>query len=262
MADNERKEKVGLKNSLVRLSGKKHQKDSDGSNSASKISGSIVTVCGLIVAVICVIGCAYYWGDAIMAGVAEAKEAYDSAKSAKVDQMRQFYKDEGYRAGEKEYHTSNRVVISIDDVREITRLQVMEVSDVVYVVNQEKTQEWLKAIGIGTYTVNMAAGEYLIDNERQYVCIRIPKPTLDVRLDKAERVFFKNESLLNGSIRKGVEDAQNQRAEAQIELQNDIESDQKFYQKAEESAKEMIKNLVIKFNPYIPDITVDVEFFD
>lgn len=133
----------------------------------------------------------------------------------------------------------------------------------VYIIQDEGTQSWLKATGTGVYTVNLAAGEYLIDDERRYVLVRIPQPDLStVNLDETASLFFKDNIIsFKSSIGEGEDLARAQREEAQIKLREDIESDQTFCQNAEKSAKSLIESLVRKFNSQVEDLKVDVEFF-
>lgn len=222
----------------------------------------LIVMCAITISVICVIICIYCWSKAVAVSVTAAAEAYGSVKDARVEKLRQEYREAGYVKGEKEYHTSNRVTIKIDNVQETAKLEVMLVSDVVYIINNEQNHVWTKATGTGVYTVNLAAGEYLIDSERQYVLVRVPKPKLTVNLDKAELLFFRNEGFQNGSIGDGEELAREQRADAQMQLLKDIEENQEFYEYAENSAMILIESLVREFNLDIPELVVDVEFFD
>ena len=231
----------------------------------SKKAGKIVIVgTSIFITVICAIGCIYYWSRAVAVSVGAMAEAYGSVKDTKVEEIRQEYREKGFADGGEDYHTSNRITISIDKIYETAELEVMKVSDVVYIIDEdEKDQAWLKATGTGVYIVNLTAGEYLIDSERQYVLVRVPKPELKVNLDNTELIFFNNGGLItNGSIGEGEDLARKQRGEAQIKLLEDIESNQLFYQCAEDSAKTQIESLVRMFNNKIPDLEVDVEFFD
>lgn len=223
----------------------------------------VVTIVAILATVVCVILCFYFWNNAIVIAVDASAEKYSNAKDAKVDKIRQDYWEKGYVEGEEEYHTSNRIVIGIEDVRKTANLEVLKVRDVVYIISNEKDQAWLKATGTGGYTVNLAAGEYLIDHERQYVLVRVPRPELTVNLDSAELMFYKNGSFIgNGSISGGADLARRQLAEAKMKLSEDIKSNQKFNQYAEESAQTLIESLVKKFNWDIQNLEVDVEFFD
>ena len=224
---------------------------------------NVMTALSVVAAVIAGILCVYYWNSAVNVFAEATSEAYSGMKDATVTDMRQNFRDWGFADGEEEYHTSNRITISIENVRETANLEVMKVSDVVYIIEDEKNQAWLKATGTGVYTVNMAAGEYVIDNERQYVLVRIPRPELKVDLRNTELLFYKDGSIFsNGSIVEGEDLARRQRIEAQTQLLEDIQSNQMFYQNAEASAITLIESLVRGFNTNIPDLQVDVEFFE
>ena len=213
--------------------------------------------------VICVSVCFTYWKKAAVVCAAATTEEYGSVKDAKINEIRQEWREKGYAAGEEEYHTSNRISINVENVRRTADLEVLEVRDIVYIVEDENVQAWLKAAGKGVYTVDLAAGEYLIDNERHYVLVRVPRPELKVDLEEAESVFYKDDRFIrNGSISEGANLAREQRAMAQMQLQEDVGSNQRFYQAAEDSAVGLIRSLVLEFNMDVSDLTVDVEFFD
>lgn len=262
MLKNGLKPVVDLGNKSTESIDKKLERKSERKKAESKKTKNMVIMCAFAISVICVIFCIYYWSKAISVSMAAAAEVYGSVKDARVEKLRQEYRDAGYVKGEKENHTSNRVAIKIDSVKETAKLEVMLVSDVVYIINDDQNHVWTKATGTGVYTVNLAAGEYLIDSERQYVLIRVPKPELTVNLDNVERLFFKNEGFKNGSIGAGEELARKQRADAQIQLLKDIEENQEFNKYAEDSTMKLIESLVREFNRNIPELEVNVEFFD
>lgn len=256
---------IKVENTIIESANKDYEDTRIKGNAPFGKARIMIVACAIILTVACMFFSAQYWGKAMSVSANAIAEAYESTKDTTVEEKRQELWNKGYAKGEAENHTRNQGTISIVEVRETANLEVMKVSDVVYVIDDDKgTQSWLKATGMGVYTVNLAAGEYLIDDERQYVLVRVPRPELaTVNLDETEPLLIKDNKIsFNGSVSKGEDLAQTQRAEAQMKLTEDIESNQTFYQNAEESAKTLIESLVRKFNPKVEDLKVDVEFFD
>lgn len=255
---------IKSENNIMDLNSKDYEDLHGKGNMPSGKVRIVIVVCAIFITVICVFFSAQYWGKTVSASANAVTEAYESTKDSTIAEKRKELWNKGYAKGEAENHTRNRVTISIVEVRETANLEVMKVNDIVYITGDDDgLPPWLKATGTGVYTVNLAAGEYLIDDEHQYVLVRVPRPELaTVNIDDAEQLLIKdNKIFFNGSMGKGEDLARAQRAEAQIKFLEDIESNQIFYQNAEKSAKALIESLVRKFNPKVEDLKVDVEFF-
>ena len=115
----------------------------------------------------------------IFLGVTGVKDGFsDAYEDARLDTYQQF-RDTAYKISEEAHHVSNDVAISISAVKEKSNLEVLKVSDVVYIITDSEdtksgTTSWLKVNGTGVFTVNLTAAEYLVDNYRHYVLVRIP----------------------------------------------------------------------------------------
>lgn len=208
--------------------------------------------------------------------ISRGAEAAVSAFAAVRDEERErVYNDyyEKYREdAEKEYHVSNRAVITVDGVKETAELEVLNVNGVGYSVEDKKDNKtavsWVKVSGTGVFTVNLRASEFLVDNERRYVLVRVPEPELahfttdqvdSLRYDDGA-VRFLGYTFLNGSTREGADLAQRQAADASRDARESILSNQRFYKSAEESARVLIINLVKGLNQEVPELVVEVEF--
>lgn len=67
--------------------------------------------------------------------------------------------------------------------------------------------------GDGVFTVDMKASEFIIDYERQYVLVRVPRPELtNCRITQANQLFWQN-GICNKSISVGIDKAVNMRNE-------------------------------------------------
>ncbi len=227
---------------------------------------SLRTICLILAVAIFATG-AWYLVDTIRRGGETAKNAYEKAKKEAEEEVYQGFYDTAYASAERKYHVSNRVSIEVEAVKEEAKLEVLKVSDVEYVVktkddNDENIDAWVEFYGEGVYTVDMRACEFIIDEYRQYVLVRAPKPVLtNCRITKTNEILWKND-FFNESISEGVEVAIDMRKAGQTKLSNYMKSNARFFDSAKKSATAIISDLVKSLNSDLPDLTVDVELVD
>ena len=221
----------------------------------------------LIVLVVLAAACLLLLKNSIKIG-AEAlsnnyRAAYESEKDVAYNKLYQ----SAFDRAEKNYHVSNKVVISIGNLEETKKLEVIKANDVEF-ITQDKDRSsgnvtaWLEVSGEGIFVVDLKAAEFIVDNSRRYVLVRIPYPELtNVTIVNTTKRWFKDD-LINGSYKEGVHLALKQRNEAILRIQKSLMSNQYIYNSAQTVARSMIENLVKQFNPDIPDLTVEVEFID
>lgn len=202
-------------------------------------------------------------------GIAVARdsfsETYDRTKNSTYSQ---FY-DSAYELSEAENHVSNDTLITLSSIKEAKDLEVLCVYDTLYDVleTKEKTTSWLKVAGSGTYTVNLNAAEFIVDNERAYVLVRVPKPELkskDVKLDneKMDKIYFKENGFsLASSGKDGFALGIEQHARAQQLLEDDFKSNDQYLNWAEESTIRTIQTLIKSLNRDVENLQVEVEFY-
>lgn len=204
-------------------------------------------------------------------GVSGAKDGFANGyETARNSTYQQFY-DTAYQISEDSHHVSNEVAISISTVKEKSNLEVLKVSDVVYIITdagdtKSGTTSWLKVNGTGIFTVNLTAAEYLVDNNRHYVLVRIPAPVLDtdnISIDSFESLFYKeNKMNFSNSVQSGERLAQAQLNEAQQQIQEDFLASENYEKIAKTSAESMVEALIKGLNSEISDLQVQVEFYD
>lgn len=168
-------------------------------------------------------------------------------------------------------------MISIEAAQEVSRLEVLTVSDSEFVIKDpdqnDPTISWLEVQGVGVFTVDLTACEFITDSERQYVFVRVPKPALtECKVSGTGKQFWKRKVLSfvdgklifggNGSVASGVRLAQNQLNEGRIMLEDSMKQNRGFYEAAKTATIDMMGSLVRKWNPDIPNLQVDVEFFE
>lgn len=226
--------------------------------------------------VICIIFCSLMfigiacclWG--IVKGGREAfvatyKDACENERIATYQKKYEEYK----AAAEEKYHVANRVSIYVGSLQEEQKLEVLAVSDVEFIVenktdNSSNITSWLEVPGNGTFVVDLKAGEYIVDEERANVLVRVPYPELvnvQIDYDNVQKLLFKDE-VLNESYKVGEKLAKQQLDKAYVLLTKEFTSNQNYYLNAQEAAKHAIETLVMQLNPEVPNLTVDVEFYD
>ncbi len=206
-----------------------------------------------------------------------------TAEAVSEDVKGKFY-DLAYEFAESTYHVSNQATITIDDVQEISKLEVLQVRDVTYITNSDEESAvlknildslkdkikgdyvcWLKVPGTAVFTVDMTLSEFIVDYERAYILIRIPNPDISeftIDYKDVEVLWSEDEGLFDHSVSVGVETAQSMLQDAESKLWNEMLSNQRFYQSARNAAETILTNLVKEFNADVEDLTVVIEFIE
>lgn len=196
-------------------------------------------------------------------GVSRMQKAYDENKRNTSDK---FYQA-AYDFEEARHHVSNYIVINLEDIRNTARLEVLKVSDTEFVIEHPDEGHgiisWLEVQGVGVFTVDLMASEFITDFERQYVLVNIPNPVLtQCAVEKTGKQFWKNTSIFNGSVADGVKLSQEQLSEGRLRLEDSMKQSRRFYDAAKEAAESMVKARVKQWNPELPDLEVVVNFID
>ena len=191
---------------------------------------------------------------------------YSSTKQEVYDD---FYQKARNKA-EADNHVSNRVDIVIDDIREISKLEVFESYDTEYVIHDfDEYEAWYELNGTCTYFIDLDRSEFLIDNERKTVTLRIPRPEQKFNFEPINKLLYDDGTikilgveLNNGSIAVGVNDANNAYNEGRELIKNHFTGNKKLMNSAQESAIRILENLVKDANSEIEDLKVEVKFLD
>ncbi len=198
----------------------------------------------------------------VRVGSNAASNSYENAFNTEKEETYSKYYDQA----EKKYHVSNEIKISIGRLMETSKLEVLRVSDVEYAISNDDEYgitSWLEVPGSGTYVVNLQEAEYIIDDERDHVLVRVPYPEItNITIDYANvnKLLFKN-NLLNDSIKVGEDLARRQLSSADMLIKKEFASNESFYKNAQEAARSTIQCMVKQLNPEIANLEVDVEFF-
>lgn len=211
-----------------------------------------------------IVGCLLTVSVALFTGgKRRMEEAYQIASQNVYDGM---YKVASGFA-EEQNHVSNDVDISIGNARELSRLEVLTVSGSEYIIkNADETSKvisWIEVQGRGIFTVDLASGEFIVDSDRCYVLVKIPRPELtECTVSGTGKQFWRDGWIIsNGSVAEGVRLSQAQLDEGRVKLEESMKQSRKFHEAAQETAICMIRSLVEEWNPNM-DLQVEVEFLD
>lgn len=216
----------------------------------------------------------------VIRGLGSLQQSYASAKDETARRVSERYREAIYDAVEDHWHTSNRATISLGNIREESELEVLMVDDVDYVIDPKTddgipviswfqdlvdgegdTGMWLRVPGKGTFTVNLKAGEYIIDEARQTVTIRLSEPVLkNFGVDYANIALLHYEDGSRTTESGGISQLRDNLRESEGRLRSNTVGNQYYYKRAEESARNMITTMVKQLNPDRPDLKVVVEF--
>lgn len=207
--------------------------------------------------------------SALKKGVNAFQDTYKQVESQVKEEKKEEFYQKGYQAAEKENHVSNRAGISVENIKETANLEVLEVRDVEFVFqgadeNDKNITVWLEVPGTGVFTVDLQASEFIVDNKRNYVLVRVPKIELsECKVDYANvnKLRFKND-IFNDSIAVGEDIAQEMLKDGYLLIQKEFLSNQWYYNSAESAAENLITNMIKEVNFDISDLQVEVEFME
>lgn len=197
-------------------------------------------------------------------GMNRMKDAFEEADEEAYNNIYQV----AFEKAEKANHVSNYALISIEDMHEIERLEVLEVQGSEFVIKnadeKNKITSWLEVKGTGIFTVDLSMGEFITDSERRYVLVRVPNPVLtNVKVTGTDTRFWKDDRIVsNGSVKEGVELSQNQMSEGRIKIEDSMRRSRRFNEESKNAARRILTALVQEWNPNIPELQVEVEFMD
>lgn len=191
--------------------------------------------------------------------------AFDSEKESAYQMLYQKY----YQEAESKYHVANRTSIHIENIKETNKLEVLRVSDVEFIIedsgaNKDKITSWLEVPGEGTYVVDLSLAEFIIDNERSYVLVRLPYPELtNITIDysNVKPLLFEKQGISNGDFKAGEALADKQLREADVMIKKEFASNERFYLNAQDAARSSIQFLIHQMNPDIDGLTIEVKFY-
>lgn len=222
----------------------------------------------ILVIIVSVIGGLVLFLRSQKIGVESLAVKYQDAYESRAAEVYNQWYETGFTIGEKKYHVSNNAYISIDNLEQTGKLEVLKANVVEIIVekqneNMNKRTVWSEVHGEGTYVVDLNMAEFVVDNPRRSILVRIPRPTLEgITVKNNDRLFYKEDSLFGGSYQKGTDLQIDINNDGMLEIQKSLRSNAFLYANAESVALSTVESLVREFNPDIPDLIVEVEFMD
>lgn len=196
------------------------------------------------------------------------ESSYDQTKE---DVYNNFY-NMAYQSAEQENHVSNRVEITIEEIKEISKLEVYEAYDTEYVIHKYEEyqyESWYEFNGICTYSIDLEKSEFIIDQQRNAVTVRIPEPEQKYDIDTPNRLLFADDtvkigsvSLNDGSTLTGINDANNSEVEGREKIEDYFINNDKLTNNAKDAAKKLLTSLIKKVNSDVDDLNITIEFFE
>ena len=172
---------------------------------------------------------------------------------------------------EEKEQVSAEGTIYIGEIREISKLDVLEVGYDAYVIEDAKDNAvgltvWEVIPGMAIYSVNLEIAEFTVDETRNYVLIKVPEPKMEYTISYDNRkLIFSNEgpsfNWTNKSAAAG-EIAHRQEERALEEIRNTLANNQEHFEKAKASAKDTLTRLVEVLNPGNDSLVIEIEFMN
>ena len=190
------------------------------------------------------------------------ESSYDQTKE---DVYNNFY-NMAYQSAEQENHVSNRVEITIEEIKEISKLEVYEAYDTEYVIHKYEEyqyESWYELNGTCTYSIALAKSEFIIAQQRSAVTVRIPEPEQKYDIDIInDTVKIGPVSLNDGSTLTGINDANNSEVEGREKIEDYFINNDKLTNNAKDAAKKLLTSLIKKVNSDVDDLNIRIEFFE
>ena len=124
---------------------------------------------------------------------------------------------------------------------------------------------WVEVPGHGIFTVDLKSAEFVIDNRREHVIIRVPRPELtNFTIDYADvkLLLIEDNGLIKNSAKTGEDIIREQLQSAELSMRQNTSSNQAFIESACDNAERILKTMAKQLNPESSDLTVEVLFFD
>lgn len=242
---------------------KNHPLDKQGSGASKQKRFPIHTNRNVIIPALMVFGSILI----LFLGQIRMKNAYQTAEQNAYNGIYQT----AFDIAEAQNHVSNYAVISVESIQKVSRLEVLTVSGSEFVIknadSDNKPVSWLEVQGTGVFTVELSAGEFIVDPKRQSVLVKIPKPVLtECTVTGTGKHFWNNGGIFynffKGSVADGVRLSQEQMSEGRMKLETSMRQSRVFNEASQKAAKNMIKSLVQQWNPNVPDLQIEVEFIE
>lgn len=233
---------------------------------AGFIKKQLITIC-IVSFIIMTTICIFLYSGAIKTGAEALKKQYRTAYENNRGSTYDSFERSAYNLAKKYYDVSSEVEISVSELEEVANLEVLDAFATAHIVqNRDKSNGnvtlWLEVNGKGTFVVNLKAAEFIIDNVRHHVSVRVPYPELTDITEINRKLELFEDDFWNGSFKDGVDMVIAEGEKGRLQIEKALITNQEIYENAKKAAQNIISNLVKQINPNVSDLSVDVSFFD
>lgn len=207
---------------------------------------------------------------------------YHSAKDTAKKETEESFYNAVFELSESAHHLSNDITIQIQGITEIRNLEVLNVFLTDYQIWPEQeasggildavtdpligdAEAWIRFNGIGTFTIDLQNTDFILDEQRKAVLVRVPSPVMGqilIQQDEDDVLYTSSAGLFNYSSDTGNQLVLSLTQKAQQDMTAKARSNPEYYAQAKGSAEKTIIQLIKNLNPDLPDLTVEVEFID
>lgn len=207
---------------------------------------------------------------------------YHSAKDTAKQETEESFYNAVFELSESAHHLSNDITIQIQGITEIRNLEVLNVFLTDYQIWPEQetsggvldivvdpligdAEAWIRFDGIGTFTVSLQNADFILDEQRKSVLVRVPSPVMErvlIQQDEDDVLYTSDAGLFNNASDTGQQLVLSLTQKAQQDMTAKARSNPEYYAQAKASAEKTITQLIKNLNPDLPDLIVEVEFID
>ena len=226
----------------------------------------------LILAPIFLLAASFFLVNTAMSkAMTSAWDSYKNTEATVSDTTYTAIYDWFKKKAEEDHHVSNRTSITLGTMKKEAKLEVLRVPDTEFVIENKENNKygitsWLKVKGTGIFTINLNLSDFIVDNERNIVTIRIPRLELEYDMGNGdknlEKLLYKQDLHLptfTNETKAGEEIQLRMIEEGRKRIREEIKTKPAYYFSAQEAAQEVLSNLIKSLNPE-RDIKVIVEF--
>ena len=199
--------------------------------------------------------------------VENAGEAFDAAYQTAKEAQTPLTYEEFYLAALEQYKTKNDITSAISADYGTGKLEVMKICDSVCIPQSTEEDEDSSLTLVipfnGVYTIDLSLAEFITDQERGIITVRVPYPEIADFKVEYENAKLLDDSGITVTLGKITtpELARSEFEEKNIDLREQISENKIFTENAAETARRKIISTLMALNPY-EDITTEVEFIN
>ncbi|WP_044974511.1 hypothetical protein [Ruminococcus sp. HUN007] len=199
--------------------------------------------------------------------VEESTSAFDKAYTESKEAQTPLTYEQYYLAALEQYKTTNDIRTDITADYGNGKLEVMKIYDTV-AIPQTAEEDGVSSLTLvipvnGVYTADLQLAEFITDQQRRTVMVRIPYPELsDITVDYDNaKLVDESGIVISAGKMTTPELAHSEFEEKSIDVRELISSNKVFSENAAETVRRKITSAIMALNPY-EDVITEVEFIN